>query len=99
LKPDGRLIISDVVPVSQSIISDMSTLAGISLSNGFFVNMVGSIFKMLVGDYSKVRKSRGLTKYHPQDLCLKLEECGFTSEFIKNIGVNNHRFCISATHN
>jgi ubiquinone/menaquinone biosynthesis C-methylase UbiE len=87
LRPDGKLVIGDVVQPDTPAWKDALALVQFGWREGFFLAALGGLFRTAFSDYSKLRKNAGLTRYSEQQMAVKLSEAGFRSErAARNIG-------------
>ena len=87
LRPDGKLVIGDVVQPDTPAWKDALALVQFGWREGFFLAALGGLFRTAFSDYSKLRKNAGLTRYSEREMTAKLNEAGFRSErAARNIG-------------
>jgi SAM-dependent methyltransferase len=92
LKPDGLLVVSDVVPAGGSTIADTAALLKFGQANGFFMAGMWGLLRTLLSDYSRLRSRLGLTAYSEPDMIEKLSAAGFSGErAAANVGYNPSR--------
>lgn len=94
LKPDGKVIISDIIPKNTTPLKELHTLITIAIKHNFFIKSIFNILRMARSDYGHLRKDFGLSKYDKEEMIQILQENGFRSELHENIGLNKDRFCI-----
>lgn len=98
MSPNGRIIISDIVPLKNSIFIEILDLVKISIKNGFLVQALFKMFISLLGNYSKMRRLLPLTKYNLDIFTKNIEQLGFGFEIEShNLGLNSNRFTIVLT--
>ena len=92
LKPNGLLVVGDVIPRKVSALTDVQTLLRFGAQEGFFWAALRGLFRTFFSDYRRLRKSLGLTRYDPDEIAAKLEPSGFSAEPApSNIGHNDKR--------
>ena len=92
LKPDGLLVVSDVLSPHVGAATDAAALLRFGAANGFFVAAVGGLMRALLSDYWRLRSRLGLTRYSEAAMLKKLAAAGFEGERTgKNIGHNQAR--------
>ena len=97
LKPDGRLVLADVVPPDLSPITDAKALLGFAWKGGFAARAVLGLVRTALSDYRKIRSELGLTTYAEPELIELLRGEGFSSERRpRNIGHNQARMTFVA---
>jgi hypothetical protein len=97
LTRNGRLILADVIPPGGSILTDVSSLLGTALREGFFLAALVGLAQTFVSDYRKLRNEIGLTTYDENDLRELLEAAGYAVERRpKNFGFNQNRMSLIA---
>ena len=97
LKPDGRLIVGDVVPPKLAAPAAAVTLLRIGAANGFFWAAVGGLIRIFVSDYLRLKKTVGLSHYEAAAMLDKLKAAGFSATRApRNIGHNQWRMTFLA---
>ena len=97
LKPDGSLVLGDVIPPSVSPLADAGALLGFARANGFLLPALGGLVRTALSDYRKLRASLGLAMYDEAAMTAKLAAGGFRAErAAKNIGHNPARMTFVA---
>jgi SAM-dependent methyltransferase len=79
LKPEGVLLIGDVVPPNVPAISDAWALLRFGAGNGFFLAALVGLVRTVFSDYWQLRTKLGLTRYSEQDMVARLARLGFTA--------------------
>ena len=92
--PEGKLIISDIIPKNISGLKEVITLLSIAAKNNFLIDAFLNIFRMTMGEYGSLIKSHNLTKYDKDEIFALLQEAGFSPELHPNIGLNKDRYCV-----
>jgi SAM-dependent methyltransferase len=97
LKPDGRLILADIITPSQTAVTDAAALLRFAAANGFLLDAVAGLGRTFFSDYRKLRAELGLTRYAKDELIGLLAENGFLGEqLIPNFGYNGARLAVIA---
>jgi SAM-dependent methyltransferase len=92
LKPDGILVVSDVIPPHVPAVTDALALLRFGAANGFFLAAIAGLARTLVSDYWRLRTQYGLTRYSEAAMIEKLAAAGFTAQHApNNIGHNQAR--------
>lgn len=92
LKPDGLLVLGDIVPPHFSAPSAALALLRFGAANGFFWAAASGLVRIFVSDYLRLRKTVGLSHYTEGAIMEKLRRAGFTAErATENIGHNQRR--------
>ncbi len=97
LKPNGRLVIGDVLQVNESTLSDVTALLKFAAKHGFLKDAVLGLVRTALSDYRQVRSKVGLQRYDEADILRRLSSAGLsaTREAI-NIGHNQSRMTFVA---
>ena len=98
LRPDGLLVLGDIIPPDVSAATDAIALLRFAGANGFFVAaLLGLARTVALTDYWRLRSNLGLTRYGEPDILAKLAAAGFTAQrATKNIGHNPARMTFLA---
>jgi SAM-dependent methyltransferase len=97
LKPDGRLVLADVLPPDVDALADVKALFDFAWRGGFLIAAVGGLAKTFFSDYRRLRNEVGLTRYAPEDVFTLLSAHGFTGEqSAQNVGHNQLRTAFTA---
>jgi SAM-dependent methyltransferase len=92
LKPDGVLVVSDIIPPHVPAATDALALLRFGAANGFFFAAITGLARTLVSDYWRLRTQYGLTRYGEAAMIEKLAAAGFTAQRApNNIGHNQAR--------
>jgi SAM-dependent methyltransferase len=92
LKPDGTLVVSDIIPPQVPASTDALALLRFGAANGFFFAAVTGLARTLLSDYWRLRTQYGLTRYSEAAMIEKLTAAGFTAQRTpNNIGHNQAR--------
>jgi ubiquinone/menaquinone biosynthesis C-methylase UbiE len=97
LKPDGRLVIGDVLQVNEGTLSDVMALLKFAAQHGFLKDAMLSLVRTALSDYRHVRSKVGLQRYDEADIFRRLSSAGLCAarETI-NIGHNQSRMTFVA---
>ena len=63
IKPDGLLVLGDIVPPRLAAPAAALALLRFGAANGFFWAAVGGLMRIFVSDYLRLRKTVGLSHY------------------------------------
>ena len=97
LKPDGRLVLADVIPPDVSPITDAKALLSFAWQGGFVVHAALGLARTIFSDYRKVRGELGLAQYEEAEMIELLSDMGFSAERRKlNMGHNQARMTFVA---
>jgi SAM-dependent methyltransferase len=97
LKPNGLLILGDVIPRRLSAFGDAVALLQFGQDEGFWWAAVRGLIRTRFSDYWKLRKVSGLSRYSEADITKKLEAAGFSVQRARtNIGHNSRRMTFLA---
>jgi SAM-dependent methyltransferase len=97
LKPDGRLMIADVLPPDLDAVADVKALIDFAWRGGFLIAALAGLGRTFFSDYRRLRNEVGLTRYAPEDLFTLLAAHGFAGEQSpSNVGHNQLRMTFVA---
>jgi len=97
LKPDGLLIVGDIVPPRLAASAAAVALLRFGLENGFFWAAVGGLIRIFLSDYFRLKKSHGLSHYTESAMLARLQDAGFAAKpAARNIGHNQWRMTFLA---
>ena len=97
VKPDGLVIIGDVVPPKMAAPAAALALLRFAVANGFFWAAVGGLIRIFVSDYLRLKKTVGLSHYEPHAMLEKLKAAGYSATRApRNIGHNQRRMTFLA---
>ena len=97
LRPDGLLILGDIVPTHVSAARDAVALLRFAATNGFFGAAVVGLARTVASDYWRLRSRLGLTRYGERAMIEKLALAGFRpARAPANIGHNPARMTFLA---
>jgi SAM-dependent methyltransferase len=97
IKPDGLLVLGDVVPPRLAAVAAAWSLLKCGAANGFFWAAVGGLVRIFVSDYLRLKKTVGLSHYEAAAMLGKLKAAGFAATRApRNIGHNQWRMTFLA---
>lgn len=97
LKPQGRLVIADVIPPDVSPVTDVTALLSFAFKGGFVGAALAGLAKTALSDYRKLRSELGFTLHAEYDFLALLSRHGFTAERAHpNFGHNQARMTFVA---
>ncbi|OAN49921.1 SAM-dependent methyltransferase [Paramagnetospirillum marisnigri] len=92
LKPDGRLVIGDILSPGNHLVDDTVALLRFALEQGFLWDALAGLCRILGSTYREERRRLGLSCYAPDEITQVLAEAGYSSEPLGwNIGHARHR--------
>src|SRR4029077_1798234 len=92
LKPDGLLVLGDIVPPHLAAPAAALALLRFGAANGFFWAATSGLMRIFVSDYLRLRKTIGLSHYTEAAALEKLTCAGFDAKRApRNIGHNQRR--------
>ena len=97
LKPDGLLLIGDVVRPRFAAPAAALSLLQFAAGNGFFLAATLGLARIAVSDYLRLKSKVGLSHYDEAAMLEKIARAGYTAERAKrNIGHNQWRMAFLA---
>jgi SAM-dependent methyltransferase len=97
IKPDGLVIVGDIVPPHLAAPAAALALLRFGAAKGFFWAAVGGLIRILLSDYFRLKKSRGLSHYEEAAMLKRLAAAGFSAQRApRNIGHNQWRMTFLA---
>jgi SAM-dependent methyltransferase len=97
LKPDGLLLLGDIIPPDVSAATDARALLRFGARDGFFCAAAFGLLRTVFSRYWLMRSKLGLTRYDPRSISEKLAATGFAATRAdKNIGHNQARMTFLA---
>jgi SAM-dependent methyltransferase len=92
LKPDGRLILGDILDPDVSALTDAVALLRFAAKNGFLIDAVTGIARMALSDYRSLRQKLGLRCYRSEEMLDRLAAAGLAATLSpRNVGTNPAR--------
>jgi len=82
LKPEGKLLVGDVIPPHLAVFADVAALLRFARQHGFLGSALLGLFRTVFSDYSRLRSrfGIGITCYEEADMIAKLNAAGFAAE-------------------
>jgi SAM-dependent methyltransferase len=97
LKPDGRLVLADIIPPDVSPLTDAKALLSFAASGGFLKAALLGLVRTALSDYRKLRDELGLSQYDEAEMLEILAEAGFAAQRrARNFGHNQARMTFVA---
>ena len=97
LRPDGVLLVGDVLPPNIPMASDAIALLRFGWADGFFFAAIRGLVRTVFSEYPRLRTQFGLTCYTEQQMVDKLAAAGFAvTRAKKNIGHLDSRMTFPA---
>ena len=97
LKPEGLLIVGDIVPPHFAAPAAALALLRFGAANGFFWAALRGLLRIFVSDYLRLKRTVGLSHYSEVVIREKLKRAGFATErAARNIGHNQWRMTFLA---
>jgi SAM-dependent methyltransferase len=97
IKPDGVLVLGDIVPPRFATATAALALLRCGAANGFFWAAVGGLVRIFVSDYLRLKKTVGLSHYEAHAMLEKLRAAGYSAQRAAyNIGHNQWRMTFLA---
>ena len=92
LKPDGQLVVGDIVPPRFAAPAAALSLLRCGAANGFFIAAVLGLIRIAVSDYLRLKSKVGLSHYDEAAMLAKLTRAGYSAtRAARNIGHNQWR--------
>src|ERR1700710_1684979 len=99
LKPDGRLVIGDILSPDVGMVKDVWSLLRFASANGFLKDAAVGLVSTALSDYRQLRTRIGMQHYTEAEMVTKLGAAGFTASRAHfNIGHNPWRMTFVARH-
>jgi SAM-dependent methyltransferase len=97
IKPDGLLVLGDVVPPHLAAPVAAWTLLRFGAANGFFFAALAGLVRLFLSDYRRLKKTVGFCRYGEAAMRKKLAEAGFAARRApRNMGHNRRRMSFLA---
>jgi ubiquinone/menaquinone biosynthesis C-methylase UbiE len=98
LKPEGRLVLADVIPHEVSPLTDATALLSFAWKGGFVKDALIGLARTALSDYRKIRETLGLAQYGEAEMVELLRDAGFRAERRRpNLGHNQARMTFVAS--
>lgn len=95
LRPDGRLVLADIIPRRTSALTDALALLRFAWRGGFFLAALAGLVRTVFSDYRRLRQRLGIAHYDQADLQPLLAATGFGRVATHaNLGHNAARLCL-----
>jgi ubiquinone/menaquinone biosynthesis C-methylase UbiE len=99
LKPNGRLVLGDILRPEVGMARDVLALLKFASAHGFLKDALYGLASTALSDYRQLRTRVGLQRYSEDEMIEKLAAAGFTaSRAHLNIGHNPWRMTFVARH-
>jgi ubiquinone/menaquinone biosynthesis C-methylase UbiE len=99
LKPNGRLVLGDILRPEVGMARDVLALLKFARTHGFLKDALYGLASTALSDYRQLRTRVGLQRYSEDEMIEKLAAAGFTaSRSHLNIGHNPWRMTFVARH-
>lgn len=97
LKPDGRLVLADVIPPEAGPLADAKALLAFAWRGGFLKDAVVGLARTAASDYRSLRDELGLAQYGEAEMIELLRDYDFAADRRpENIGHNQARMTFVA---
>jgi len=97
LKPDGQLLIADVIPPDVGALTDVAALLKLGAQNGFLLASFAGLARTFFSDYRKTRATLGLAHYGEAEMLSLLRAAGYDARRRgDNLGHNQARMAFVA---
>jgi SAM-dependent methyltransferase len=98
LKPQGHLVLSDVIPPDLGPLDDAFELLSFALRGRFLCDAVNGLIRLFFSDYRSLRSRLGLSVYSESDLSNIADiQCFDISRASENLGHSKKRMTFLAT--
>jgi SAM-dependent methyltransferase len=92
LKPEGLLLLGDVIPPAVSPLADAGALLAFGAANGFFFAAVAGLARTALSDYRRLRNALGIRRYAESEILAVMATAGFSARRAPvNLGHNPAR--------
>ena len=99
LKPDGRLVVGDILRPEVGMVRDVAALLRFALTHGFLKDALIGLISTALSDYRQLRSKVGLQRYSEAEMVAKLAAGGFSAARAQtNLGHNPWRMTFVARH-
>ena len=98
LKPEGELVLADVIPPDSGALDDIRSLLGSAARHGYLLAALGGLAATFFSDYRRLRRDLGLACYGEAEMLELLRAHDFTAlRSPWNIGFSARRMTFRAT--
>lgn len=80
LRPDGRLLVGDIIPPHTSAVTEIRALLTLAWQNGFLGAALAGLVRTLFSEYRALRSQLGLSHYTEAEILAALTQAGFAAE-------------------
>jgi SAM-dependent methyltransferase len=80
LAPEGVLIVADVIPPGDGVLTDTLALLRYAAKNGFLIASIIGVAHTIFSPYRKLRRRLGIACYSEAEFLTKLAASGFVAE-------------------
>ena len=92
VRPDGELIVADVIPTSAGLLPDIASLLATGARHGFLLAAGAGLVQTFFSEYRRIRKHAGFSTYEEAEFRALLTQHGFSAERLAdNVGFNQQR--------
>ena len=92
IKPDGRLLVGDVIIPGTPMLRHVTTFLGFALRHGFLPAAIAGLARTAASPYRRLQRDIGLKSYMPAQMIEVLARRGFVAQQLPaNIAVSRHR--------
>jgi SAM-dependent methyltransferase len=97
LRPDGCLVLGDVIPRNVNPLRDAIELMKLAGAHGFLLSATTGLVRSYFSDYLRVRREAGFQQFDETEIVQRLQLAGFAAERHEtNIGHNSARMTFRA---
>jgi SAM-dependent methyltransferase len=97
LRPDGLLLLGDVIPPDISALTDTLALLRFAAKHGFLLAAIRGVLRTVLSNYRRLRSRLGLSRIGEAAMVARLNAAGFSGERAPiNIGHNQARMTFLA---
>jgi len=97
LKPNGQLILADVIPPEAGALKDVLALMRFSVEGGFIAAAIVGLMRTFFSPYRRLREQLGLARYRQDELIILLKKHGYDGHrAARNLGHDQTRMTIIA---
>ena len=98
LRPDGRLVVADVIPRDTGPLQDAAALLAFATRGGFLAAALAGLARTAFSDYRKLRAELGIARYDEEEILPVFAAAGFAARrHPRNLGHNRRRMTFVAT--
>ncbi len=98
LAPGGSLVVADVIPRHDDLVSDVRNLLATAWAKGFFIAALFGLAATFFSRYRTLRNTVGLARHDEAEFLSGLRAAGFTAARLQpNMGFDQRRMAFRAT--